>query len=270
MSKNISFKDFLKKYSTLSNLFIEDFYTIYNYNENENEDFIINIDVISKWLEIPRGKIKKTLINTYNKNIDYIIEFDKNNKISKSNKENILLTPDCFKRLCLLSRTKKAEEVRTYFIEIEKLLFNYKDYIIKALEKTVNILENNQKEVDNKVKSVIYIIRSMKDIDGIYRFGRTENFKKRLQNYNSSNSDKMEVIYVYETKDSKKIEDCVISQIKPLRYKKRKDFYEIDINILKNIISSCKNLTLKYKKKINNKILDGGANINMYMFIHYF
>ena len=45
--------------------------------------------------------------------------------------------------MCLLSRTKKAEEVRTYFIEIEKLLFNYKDYIIKALEKTVNILENN-------------------------------------------------------------------------------------------------------------------------------
>ena len=116
MSKNISFKDFLKKYSTLSNLFIEDFYTIYNYNENENEDFIINIDVISKWLEIPRGKIKKTLINTYNKNIDYIIEFDKNNKISKSNKENILLTPDCFKRLCLLSRTKKAEEVFTFEI----------------------------------------------------------------------------------------------------------------------------------------------------------
>ena len=82
-------------------------------------------------------------INDTPKDIDYIIEFDKNNKISKSNKENILLTPDCFKRLCLLSRTKKAEEVRTYFIEIEKLLFNYKDYIIKALEKTVNILENN-------------------------------------------------------------------------------------------------------------------------------
>ena len=39
-----------------------------------------------------------------------------------------------------------------------------------------------------------------------------------------------------ETKDSKKVQDCVIAQIKPLRYKKRKDFYEIDINVLKNII----------------------------------
>jgi hypothetical protein len=116
MNKNISFKDFLKKYSTLSNLFIEDFYIIYNYNENENEDFIINLNLISKWLETRKRKLKETLINTYNKDIDYIIEFDKNNKISKSNKENILLTPDCFKRLCLLSRTKKAEEVFTFEI----------------------------------------------------------------------------------------------------------------------------------------------------------
>jgi hypothetical protein len=116
MSKNISFKDFLKKYSTLSNLFIEDFYTIYNYNENENDDFIININIVSKWLETTRGRIKDTLINTYNKDIDYIIEYDKNNKIYKSNKENILLNPYFFNRLCLLSRTKKAEEVFTFEI----------------------------------------------------------------------------------------------------------------------------------------------------------
>ena len=45
-----------------------------------------------------------------------------------------MLTPDCFKRLCLLSRTKKAEEVRTYFLELEKLIGNYKDYIINGLK----------------------------------------------------------------------------------------------------------------------------------------
>ena len=54
-------------------------------------------------------------------------------KISKSNKEIILMTPDCFKRMCLLSKTNKAEEVRTYFIELEKLILNYKNYIIEFL-----------------------------------------------------------------------------------------------------------------------------------------
>ena len=247
----ISLKDFLKKYSNLSNKFIDDFYSIYDFNESSNNNFIINLEIISKWLESKKGTLKETLVNSYNKNIDYIITKQNNGKISKSNKKIILLTPDCFKRLCLLSKTKKAEEVRTYFLELEKLINNYKNYIIEALQSTVNLLENNQKEISQNIKETIYIIRSPKDIDGIYRFGKTQDFKKRLSNYNSANSDKMEVIYIFKTKNSKKIESCVINQIKEKRYKKRKDFYEIDINILKNLISDCNNMTLKYKKSLN-------------------
>ena len=33
--------------------------------------------------------------------------------------EEITITPDCMKRMCMLSTTKKAEDVRTYFIKIE-------------------------------------------------------------------------------------------------------------------------------------------------------
>jgi len=53
--------------------------------------------------------------------------------------------------MCLLSRTKKAEEVRTYYLELEKLLNNYKNYIIDGLQKTVEIFENNQKEVPSSL-----------------------------------------------------------------------------------------------------------------------
>ena len=166
----LTLKDFLKKYSILSNDFIDDFYTIYDFNEYNNDDFIINIDKVTKWLESKKSRIKETLVNTYNKDIDYKISKEKNNsKISKSNKEIILLTPDCFKRICLLSKTKKGEEVRTYFIELEKLINNYKSYIIDGLQSTIKILENNQKTVPTNIKGVIYIIKSPKDIDGIYR-----------------------------------------------------------------------------------------------------
>ena len=167
----LSLKDFLKKYSILSNDFIDDFYTIYDFNEYNNDDFIINIDKVTKWLESKKSRIKETLVNTYNKNIDYKISKEKiNSKISKSNKEIILLTPDCFKRICLLSKTKKGEEVRTYFIELEKLINNYKNYIIEGLKTTVNILQNNQKEIPNNIKATVYILKPLKDIDGIYRF----------------------------------------------------------------------------------------------------
>jgi len=266
----MDFRDFLKKFSTLNNDFIDDFYNIYDPDKNILDDFPINIEIVYKWLNSKKGKLKETLINTYTKNIDYKISKEKSGKISKSNKEIILMTPDCFKRLCLLSKTNKAEEVRTYFIELEKLILNYKNYIIEGLNKTINILENNQKEIPQKIKGTVYILRSIKDIDGIYRFGQTEDFKKRLANYNSSNSDKMEVKYIFETKDSKKIQDCVIAQIKPLRYKKRKDFYEIDINILKKILKDCIDITNKYKKSLTKNIQDGGTiETHLYLFIKY-
>lgn len=204
--------------------------------------------------------------------MDWIIKKGKEGKISKSNKEIILLTPDCFKRLCLLSKTKKAEEVRTYYLELEKVINNYKNYIIEGLQSTVDILENNQKEIPSNIKGTVYILKSPKDIDGIYRFGQSEDFKKRLQNYNSANSDKMKVILIYETKDAKKIESCVLAQIKELRYKKRKDFYEMDLKLLKKITTDCIDLTLKYKKGIFNNIKkndqEGGVINKLYLYIH--
>jgi len=267
----LSLKDFLKKYSTLSNDFINDFYSIYDFNDYNNNEFLININVVAKWLESKKGKIKETLLNSYNIDIDYTVTKEKiNQKISKSNREIIFLTPDCFKRICLLSKTKKGEEVRTYFIELEKLINNYKNYIIDALKSTVHILENNQKSIPTNIKGVIYILKSPKDIDGIYRFGKTLDFKNRLANYNSANSDKMEVLFIFETKNTQQIEDCVISQIKQFRYKKRKDFYQININIIKQLISSCNQLTLKFKKRLSktntiNKI--GGTPNNIFLYI---
>ena len=260
-------RNFLKKFSTLNNDFIDDFYNIYDPDKNLVIDYPINIETISKWLNTRKGTLKETLINTYTKNIDYKITKNKDAKISKSNKEIIMLTSDCFKRVCLLSKTLKAEEVRTYFLELEKLIGNYKNYIIEGLKKTIEILENNQKEVSSNIKGTVYVIKSLKDIDGIYRFGQTADFKKRLSNYNSSNSDKMEVVYIFETKDSKKIQDCVIAQIKEKRYKKRKDFYEIDINIIKSMINDCSEMTQKYKRSLNKK-QSGGSDKEYNLFLY--
>ena len=121
--------------------------------------------------------------------------------------------------------------------------------------------------------SAVYILKSPKDIDGIYRFGKTLDFKNRLTNYNSANSDKMQILFIFETKNTQQIEDCVISQIKQFRYKKRKDFFQIDINIIKQLINSCNQLTLKFKHKINKSTnnsnkQNGGNSDNIFLYIH--
>ena len=86
----------------------------------------------------------------------------------------------------------------------------------------------------------------------------------------------MQVLFIFETKNTQQIEDCVISQIKQYRYKKRKDFYQININIIKQIVDSCNQLTLKFKNKINklnksnidNKNKIGGNSDNIFIYIH--
>jgi hypothetical protein len=83
----------------------------------------------------------------------------------------------------------------------------------------------------------------------------------------------MKVLFIFETKNTQQIEDCVISQIKQFRYKKRKDFYQINIDIIKQLINSCDQLTLKFKQKINkstNKTTNqkGGASDNIFLYIH--
>ena len=79
-------REFLKKFSTLNNNFIDDFYNIYDPDKNILNDFSINIDTIAKWINTRKRKLKETLVNTYTKNIDYKVTMEKEGKISKSNK----------------------------------------------------------------------------------------------------------------------------------------------------------------------------------------
>ena len=46
----MDFRNFLKKFSTLNNDFIDDFYNIYDPDKNILDDFPINIEIVYKWL----------------------------------------------------------------------------------------------------------------------------------------------------------------------------------------------------------------------------
>jgi len=125
----------LKKFTSIDKTFINDFFNLYNIN-TKNNYFIINLDNVAKWLNTYKRNIKKTLIETYQVDIDYKIKI-----LAPKGKgrpeEEITLTPTCFKRLSMLSRTKKAEEIRNYFITIEEYLDKYKNYIISTLNEKV-------------------------------------------------------------------------------------------------------------------------------------
>lgn len=263
--------DFLKKYSNISNKFIDDFFGLYDVN-NKNI-FIIDLENVVKWLNTKKGKIKETLINSYKINIDYIINKIDNNGKRGAPKEQILLSIQCFKLICMQSKTEKSLEVRKYFLSLEELIDKYKDYIIEGLNDKIKKLENNQKPKINEEKGIIYILQTSDD-NTLYKIGKTKNLKERLLKYNADKKDDIIPIYIYETKDIDAVEKCIKAFMKKYQYRKYKEVYQVNIDIIKDFINKCGNIAetdLQIHFKQQNKIKKGGNitnNLNYFMAIY--
>jgi hypothetical protein len=141
-------------------LFVGNFYCYLNYNQKT--DFVINLDQIWKWLGYGRiQECKRVLIKHFEENVDYKVEIyfeqdsakktepiEEQEKLSKVEEaasedaeaafkvseepekketrgrkpEYITLTVNCFKKLCLKSRTEKADQIHDYYIALEEII----------------------------------------------------------------------------------------------------------------------------------------------------
>jgi hypothetical protein len=247
---------FLKLHSKINNTFIEDFFGFYN-NDNKY-NFCVDLDKISNWMNTRKSDLKETLINSYKKNIDYTISKNKRGTPGPQ-PELILLTPKCFKLLAMQSKTKKAIQVREYYYELEEIVDRYKEYIIQGLQEKINKLENNQKPKINPSKGVIYIIETADGI-GHYKIGKTTNLKKRLNSYNGDKKDDIIPIYIYESDNIDAVEECVKRYAKEYKYRKYKEVYKTDINMLKELINECGEFRDKVSLKLKNKSYQKSGN----------
>ena len=152
-----------------------------------------------------------------------------------------------------MSRTEKAKEVRKYFIDLEEHIDKYKGHIIESLNKKVSKYEHELKPDEIKNESgCIYVLKTQETLENVYKIGKTENFKNRLKTHQSSHPEKLEIAYVYETDKINQVESCLKNLLKDKAYRKKREFYEIDIDILKSLIKNWECMTLS----INNKIKD--------------
>ena len=90
----------------------------------------------------------------------------------------------------------------------------------------------------------------------IYKIGKTKKFKERLATHNSSHVDNVDVILIYESHDIDSVEKCLKLSLKSKQYRKRKEFYETDIDQIKELLDGCETLMLKGKMKPKNKLKD--------------
>jgi phage anti-repressor protein len=250
----MDFKSFLVKYTIINSKFIEDFHNIIKENYFEKYyDFLIDSEILRKWLKISiKQDFVNTIKNSYKINVDYKLE-----KIKKSegsgghNREVITLTPEATKKICLLTKSKVGNDVRQYFIDIELAFYKFKNHIIESLNKKIEQLENNQKPKINSTKGLIYVFRALNTENAtLYKIGRTINSKKRFNSHNSPLANDLEIIMTYEADNIEQLESCVKTMMKKAQYRKYKEIYEVDIDIIKNVIKDC---DVKLKE-INNMI----------------
>lgn len=224
----MKFIKFLKKYSVIDNEFIDDYHTFFD--EKADELFwTINLYDIAKWLDIKEEKLKELLTNNFIKEIDYIID--------KKNTNNLILSPKCCKLLCMMSESKKANLIRTYHIDLEKLIVKYKEEIVNDLDKQMNIKKNSNKKLfendpQEDDKGLIYILKVR---DGIYKLKYISEKKNKTKKY------KLPIVFIF------KIENYIEAHIDKIKknlnkyiYKNKTRTYKIDLELLKNRIKySC-------------------------------
>jgi hypothetical protein len=248
----LSFIDFLKKYSNVPNQFIDDFFSLMDYREFESSEKMVDLDKVVKWLGINKHKAKETLIKSYRKNIDYTItKTIKPTGRGGQKREIILLTIRCFKKFCQLTRSKHGNNVRDYFIDVEYTLNKYKNYIIEGLSEKIDAVKAGKKPKINPEKAIIYIFRTADSPENsLYKIGRTKDLTKRLQSHQSSLSEDIEILFYLETDDAKTVESCIKNFAKQFQYRKYKEVYEVNIDILKLLATKCENIKLNIDEGI--------------------
>lgn len=233
---------FLAQFSTIPIEFVRDFYAITK--EERETDIIIEFDVVCNWLNIRKDHLKKILIDNFEEHYDYTKKRKKKSHAhGGTTYEKIKITPDCFKELCMISNSPKAKEVRKYFIELEKLIKRYYETIKEAMYKKIGYLETNQKPKYNIDSGVIYIILANNTEDTLYKIGKTKDLDKRLDNYNIGNANNLEPLFIIPVNDITAVENCIKALCKQYQYRKYKEVYEIDLDLLKKAIVGCTELS---------------------------
>ena len=148
--------NFLVRYGGVTNAIAKMFSKMYTQSTSQ-QDAVIDIDIyISLMTPHTRTNVIKTLRASYVRNVDYIEDKSDERPAGHVGKVKIrvLLTPDCFKRLCMRSRTKASESVRTYFLRMETLTRHY--FAAKAVKSQANVeaLLRNQRPKSTSTSTI--------------------------------------------------------------------------------------------------------------------
>jgi len=191
-------------------MFVASFYCFLNCDKKN--DFVIDLDNVWKWLGFnQKYNAKRLLEQHFILDKDYkvlLLRTEEQKKQTKGghNKHTILLNIDTFKKLCLKSGTKKADELHEYYIQLEETLHeviqeesnelklqleNYKTEIITSEKDKLIIREKTLlQQFPNNTQCVYYgIIDNVSDKnEKLIKFGNSNFLKNRVNKHKETYS----------------------------------------------------------------------------------
>jgi len=247
-------------------LIVASFFCYLNYNSKT--DFVIDFDTIWKWLGFSRKEhCKVVLLKHFTLDIDYKIitneihdetilpKLPENNIDEETRgrkKEKILMTINTFKKLCLKSNTKKADEIHDYFIKLEELTqetINEESNELKLLLQEKEQLLIEQKEINFKQRDALHRIQKRKlekyqkreylyigsDKENRSVIGISKDMNDRRSHYKTHNPD-FEIKYVIPCRDYILTEKIIKKIMEKYTISNSKEWFECDYEKLKIII----------------------------------
>ncbi len=176
-------------------------------------------------------------------------EEDQENRETRGRQaEYITLTINCFKKLCLKSKTFKADQIHDYYVNLEELMNELVSEQTTELQlklqiqqEKIQIQQEEFKELNEKAlidayrnKKVVYLAYTENGINGnIVKFGMTKDISDRIMRHRSIFPD-FKLLYVIETIYNRELETLIKQHFKefifPKTYKDTKQTELIHLN----------------------------------------
>ena len=217
-------------------------------------------------MDLRKDSLKRLLESNFIENQDYI-ETKPKEKLPGTGTNNIkivMLTYTCAKLLCMISKCEKADLVRKFYIELEKLIIKYKDNIVESLERQLGVKTVNREIIEeNKDQAMIYV---MKVDDEIYKIGKTTELNNRMKQYKVARISELPIVFAYKTDQADDIEKCMKDNLKKYQAKNRTELYKIDLEFVRETVQYCTKKNALLLKK-NKKLLEANDGKNWLIII---
>jgi phage anti-repressor protein len=235
----ITAAEFIKQTTTVPAKFVDELFEFYNENTLPT-DFVIELSIVAKWLQASKKVLTTTLRSSYKLNIDYTKTKYKDPKKAKSNHcVRYMLTPECFKMVCMASAAKNGRAVRQYFIEVEANFIKYRHQLLEGMKLDNERLLRNQRPSNVEPKQgYIYVFKASDQLN-LYRIGRSSDLKRLIREHQSSRADNIDIMYQFKTDDIVFVESCIHKALKDKQYRKYKEVFEADVDLIKMLLNKC-------------------------------